>query len=151
MKEKKFLRDTKFGELLKEKAPKVFEVIGDVLPNSGALGLVKNIIQHSDDIDPETKKMLHDQLIESYKTEVADRDSARKREVEIAKVRKFDLMFNLTGIVGLGSFSFLVYAIVYLSIPEGNKEIWIHLIGITEGITISLFGYFYGSAMRDKK
>lgn len=151
MKEKKFLRDTKFGALLKEKAPKVFEVIGDVLPNSGALGLVKNIIQHSDDIDPETKKMLHDQLIESYKTEVADRDSARKREVEIAKVRKFDLMFNLTGIVGLGSFSFLVYAIVYLSIPEGNKEIWIHLIGITEGITISLFGYFYGSAMRDKK
>ena len=102
----KFLRDTKFGALLKEKAPKVFEVIGDVLPNSGALGLVKNIIQHSDDIDPETKKMLHDQLIESYKTEVADRDSARKREVEIAKVRKFDLMFNLTGIVGLGSFSF---------------------------------------------
>lgn len=151
MKDKKFLRDTKFGALLKEKAPKVFEVIGDVLPNSGALGLVKNIIQHSDDIDPETKKMLHDQLIESYKTEVADRDSARKREVEIAKVRKFDLMFNLTGIVGLGSFSFLVYAIVYLSIPEGNKEIWIHLIGITEGITISLFGYFYGSAMRDKK
>ena len=151
MKEKKFLKDTKFGALLKEKAPKVFEVIGDVLPNSGALGLVKNIIQHSDDIDPETKKMLHDQLIESYKTEVADRDSARKREVEIAKVRKFDLMFNLTGIVGLGSFSFLVYAIVYLSIPEGNKEIWIHLIGITEGITISLFGYFYGSAMRDKK
>ena len=62
MKEKKFLRDTKFGALLKEKAPKVFEVIGDVLPNSGALGLVKNIIQHSDDIDPETKKMLHDQL-----------------------------------------------------------------------------------------
>lgn len=151
MKDKKFLRDTKFGALLKDKAPKVFEVIGDVLPNSGALGLVKNIIQHSDDIDPETKKMLHDQLIESYKTEVADRDSARKREVEIAKVRKFDLMFNLTGIVGLGSFSFLVYAIVYLSIPEGNKEIWIHLIGITEGITISLFGYFYGSAMRDKK
>lgn len=150
-KKKKFLRDTKFGALLKEKAPKVFEVIGDVLPNSGALGLVKNIIQHSDDIDPETKKLLHDQLIESYKTEVADRDSARKREVEIAKVKKFDFMFNLTGIVGLGAFAFLVYAIVYLHIPEGNKEIWIHLIGITEGISLSIFGYFYGSAMKDKK
>ena len=45
-------------------------------------------------------------------TEVADRDSARKREVEIAKVRKFDFLFTLTGLVGLGTFVFLVYAIV---------------------------------------
>lgn len=147
---KKFLRDTKFGKLLKEKAPQLVNIIGDVLPNAGALGIIKNVIDMAD-IDPETKKLLHDQLIESYKTEVADRDSARKREVEIAKVKKFDLMFNLTGIVGLSAFAFLVYAIVYLNIPEGNKEIWIHLIGITEGITISIFGYFYGSAMKNKK
>jgi hypothetical protein len=147
---KKFLRDTKFGALLKEKAPKLMSIIGDVLPNAGALGIIKNVIDNAD-LDPETKQMLHDQLIESYKTEVADRDSARKREIEIAKTKRFDFMFNLTGVVGLSAFAFLVYAIVYLHIPEGNKEIWIHLIGITEGITISIFGYFYGSAMRDKK
>ena len=86
-----------------------------------------------------------------YKLEVEDRDSARKREIEVSKVKKFDLMFNLTGLVGLSAFAFLVYAIVYLKIPEHNKEIWIHLIGITEGIALSITGYFYGSTMKDKK
>lgn len=145
------LKDTKVGQFLKTKAPKILDVIGDVLPDSGSLGIVKNLISQDPDLTPEEKAELHAQVVEVYKLEVEDRDSARNREIEVAKVKKFDLMFNLTGIVGLGSFSFLVYAIVYLSIPENNKEIWIHLIGITEGITISLFGYFYGSAMRDKK
>ena len=84
-------------------------------------------------------------------TKVADRDSARKREVEKAKTGQFDLMFNLTGIVGLGAFAFMIYAIVYLQIPESNKEVWIHLIGICEGIVLSIFGYFFGAAVRKNK
>ena len=74
-----------------------------------------------------------------------------KREVEKAKTGGFDLMFNLTGLVGLAAFSFIIYAIVYLEIPESNKEVWIHLIGISEGIVLSIFGYFYGSAVRKNK
>ncbi len=68
--------------------------------------------------------------------------------VEVSKTKKFDFMYNLTGIIGLAAFAFIVYAIVYLEIPEDNKEVWIHLIGICEGIVLSIFGYFYGSAAR---
>ena len=60
-------------------------------------------------------------------------------------------MFNLTGLTGLGAFLFIVYAIVYLDIPESNKEVWIHLIGICEGIVLSIFGYFFGSAIKNDK
>ena len=95
--------------------------------------------------------MLHLRIKELYELEVADRDSARKREVEISKTKKFDLMFNLTGLTGLGAFLFIVYAIVYLDIPESNKEVWIHLIGICEGIVLSIFGYFFGSAIKNDK
>jgi hypothetical protein len=80
-----------------------------------------------------------------------DRDSARQREVEKAKAGGFDIMFNLTGLTGLSAFSFIIYAIVYLEIPESNKEVWIHLIGICEGIVLSIFGYFFGSAIRKNK
>jgi hypothetical protein len=89
--------------------------------------------------------------VELYSLEVADRDSARNREVEKAKTGGFDLMFNLTGIIGLSAFAFIIYAIVYLEVPENNKEVWIHLIGICEGIVLSIFGYFYGSAVRKNK
>jgi len=39
---------------------------------------------------------------------------------------------------------------VYLSIPESNKEVWIHTIGIIEGVVLSIFGYFYGSSVKKK-
>ena len=111
----------------------------------------KNLIDSDDSIPAEDKEMLHLRIKELYELEVADRDSARKREVEISKTKKFDLMFNLTGLTGLGAFLFIVYAIVYLDIPESNKEVWIHLIGICEGIVLSIFGYFFGSAIKNDK
>ena len=115
------------------------------------MGILKNIISKDPDLTPEQKTELHDQVIELYKLEVDDRDSARNREVELAKTNRFDFMFNLTGLVGLSCFSFLVYAIVYLEIPAHNKEIWIHLIGVTEGIVLSIIGYFYGSSASRRK
>jgi hypothetical protein len=141
------LKDSKVGKLLASKLPGALDIVGDLLPDQGALGIVKNLI-NSADISEEEKQMLHNQVKELYELEVADRDSARKREIEVSKTRKFDIMFNLTGLTGLGAFLFIIYAIVYLDIPENNKEVWIHLIGICEGIVLSIFGYFFGSAIK---
>ena len=144
---KKF-KDTKVGKFLLNKVP---DFAADILPDKGVLGVVKNLIDSDPELTPEERSQMHDEIVELYKLEVADRDSARNREVEIAKTGRFDFMYNLTGIVGLAAFAFIVYAIVYLEIPEDNKEVWIHLIGICEGIVISIFGYFYGSAVKDNK
>lgn len=145
---KKKFKETKVGQFLLKKIP---GFVGDILPEKGVLGVVKNLIDNEPNLTIEEKKALNDELIDFYKLEVADRDSARKREVEKAKSGGFDLMFNLTGIIGLGAFSFIIYAIVYLQIPESNEEVFIHLIGICEGIVLSIFGYFFGSAVRKNK
>lgn len=144
---KKKFKDTKVGQFLLKKLP---GFASDILPDKGVLGVVKNLIDNEPDVTPEEKSKMHEELIELYQLEVADRDSARKREVEKAKTGGFDLMFNLTGIIGLSAFAFIIYAIVYLQIPENNKEVWIHLIGICEGIVLSIFGYFYGAAINKK-
>ena len=143
---KKKFKDTTVGKLILSKVP---DFVSKALPDNGVLGVVKNLIDNEPDLSPEEKAQMHEELVEFYKLEVADRDSARKREVEIAKTGRFDLMYNLTGIVGLGAFAFIVYAIVYLEIPKENKEVWIHLIGICEGIVLSIFGYFFGSAVKN--
>ena len=148
MKDNKPFKETKVGKFLLKKLP---NFVSGILPDKGVLGIIKNVIDSDDTITPEERESMHKELIELYKIEVADRDSARKREVEKAKTGQFDLMFNLTGLVGLAAFSFIIYAIVYLEIPESNKEVWIHLIGISEGIVLSIFGYFYGSAVRKNK
>jgi hypothetical protein len=143
MSDKKPFKETKVGKLLGN--------LGGILPDKGVLGVLKQVIDTDDTLTPEEKEDAHNALIEAYKAEVADRESARQREVEIAKTGRFDLMYNLTGVVGLGAFSFIVYAIVYLEIPAENKEVWIHLIGICEGIVLSIFGYFFGTSMKNDK
>ena len=150
-KPKKKFRDTKVGKLLGNIAPNILGVAGDLLPDAGVLGMVKNLIDKDENIKPEDKAVIHDQIKELYQLEVADRDSARKREVEIAKTGKTDYMHITTGLIGLGCFCFMIYAIVYLEIPESNKEVWINLIGIVQGIVLSIFGFYYGSAVKGNK
>ena len=67
MKNKKF-NQTKIGAFLKTKAPKVLAAIGNVLPDKGTLGIVKNLISSDTKIkavDKETAmKLIEQDLIE---------------------------------------------------------------------------------------
>ena len=54
-------------------------------------------------------------------------------------------MMNFTGVVGLGGFVLLLVAIVFLQVPEHNKELMIHTTGIVEGTVLSIVGYYFGS------
>lgn len=144
---KKKFKDTAVGKFFMRKLP---ELAGAAL-TGGPLEALKSIIDSDSTITPEEKEKLHNDLIEAYKAEVADRDSARGREVEIAKTGKFDFLFNLTGIVGLTAFGVVVWAILTLEIPESNKELFYHMVGIVEGVVLSIFGYYFGTSMKDNK
>lgn len=145
----KKLKETKFGKLLKDKAPHILEFVGDILPDNGALGVVKNLIDKDEAIDPETKKLIHQQLVETYKIEVEDRESARKREIEITKSGKTDWMFIATGAVGLFAFLFIIYSVVYVTIPEHNEKTFYTLIGLMEGLIASIFAFYFGARVRN--
>ena len=56
MSDNKKVRDTKLGKWLKEKAPNVLDTVGDLLPNQGALVLVKNLLDKEPGIDPAEAK-----------------------------------------------------------------------------------------------
>lgn len=56
-KNKKKFKETKVGIFLKDKAPKILDGIGDILPDNGAFGVVKNLISSDNSIGPEDKEM----------------------------------------------------------------------------------------------
>jgi hypothetical protein len=56
-KEKKKFKETKIGAFLTNKAPKILDTIGDVLPDNGAFGIVKNLISSDNTLGPEDKEM----------------------------------------------------------------------------------------------
>ena len=133
---------------------KVGKIVGKLsgsLPDKGVLGVLKNLIDSDEELTPEEKKAAQEALIRAYEAEVSDRDSARKREVEIAKSGKIDWLFIITGVVGLGAFAIIIWAILALEIPKDNKDLFIHTIGIVEGVALSIFGYYFGTSMKDNK
>lgn len=133
---------------------KIGRIIGgakDILPNNGVLGVLKNLIDSDDTLSAEEKKEAHIHLKDLYEIEVKDRDSARDREARIAEAGGKDPMMFITGLVGLLAFLYLIYIITTQDVPDSNKEIFIHLIGIVEGISLSIFGYYFGSAIKDNK
>jgi len=130
---------------------KVGQLLSKVLPDKGIVGVLKNVIDLDENLSPEDKEKAQETLLKAYEAEVNDRDSARKREIEIAKTGREDWLFNLTGIVGLGAFAVIIWAILALDIPAPNKELFYHLIGIVEGVSLSIFGYYFGTSMKDNK
>ena len=141
---KKPFKETKVGKFLLDKLP---NIAGDILPDKGVLGIVKNLIDSDDSMDEAQKDAMYKEL---YELEIADRDSARKREVEVKKAGGQDYMMFITGIVGLASFVFTIYAVVYVPSVTEN-DLFVHLMGMIEGVVVSnLFAYYYGTST-DKK
>lgn len=86
MSERKKIRDTKLGVWLKEKAPSVLETVGDLLPDSGGLGVVKNLIDKQyPDLDPEEVKAKLDAEVQ-FQNNVTERWKADMGgDVKLAK------------------------------------------------------------------
>jgi hypothetical protein len=57
MKDKQKPKDWKITKFLKEKSPKLLEKLGDILPNSGGLGVLKNLISNDKELSKEDKEM----------------------------------------------------------------------------------------------
>jgi hypothetical protein len=137
--------------LVKSKAPQLLDKAGDLLPDSGWLGVVKNIIDNDEDLTPEEKNAMREHLLEVFAKEVEDRQSARERQVQMVKAGAKDWLFSITGITGLTAFLFLAGTIVFLEVPENNEEIFIHLIGIVEGVALMIFSFYFGGIKKEDK
>jgi dihydroxyacetone kinase len=150
MKGKPF-KDTKLGSWLKEKAPNILDTVGDVLPDKGVLGIIKNLIDKDPNIAPEDKlefeKILLEHEREMYALEVEDRNSARSREVEITKAGGNDHLMYAAGYTALGTFMVMVYAVVWRPSTE-HSALFHQLMGIIEGVALTVFGYYFGTSKR---
>ena len=63
MSKKKKIKDTKLGSWLADKAPNILGVVGDLLPDKGALGIVKNLIDKDPAVDSEEAQRIIDCLL----------------------------------------------------------------------------------------
>ena len=87
MSEKKTkIKDTGLGKWLKSKAPNVLNVVGDLLPDSGGLGVVKNLITNDPEVDTDEGMAAVDAEIQ-FQNNVTERWKADMgSDVKLAKL-----------------------------------------------------------------
>jgi len=153
-------KESKFKAFLDKAGDKIKENGGDVI-NIGAKALTGNIsgaISETIELftgkdDPESKALLNELELkrkefelETYRLEVQDRDSARNREVELKKAGGQDVMMLVSGGVAMIAFLTIIFTILFVELPEKNENLIHQVIGITEGVAISVFTYYFGSS-----
>lgn len=80
------IKDTKLGGWLKVKAPGILSLVGDLLPDKGGLGIVKNLLDKEKGVDPAEAKAKVDAEIH-FQNNVTERWRAdMSSDVKLAKL-----------------------------------------------------------------
>jgi hypothetical protein len=147
MKDKK-IKDTALGAWLKTKVPALAEKVGDLLPDSGVLGVVKNLVDKEPDVSMEDKlefeKLKQQQEVEAQK-QVTERWKADMgSDVKLAK-----LIRPITLIALMGMFMLTMIFDSLDNWPFNVKDSYIDLLQV---LMLTAFGaYFAGRTIEKAK
>jgi hypothetical protein len=84
------IKETKLGSWLKDKAPHILNTVGDLLPEKGVLGVVKNLLDKEPGLTPEQKlefeKLQFEQEMNAQNNVTERWKSDMSSDAKIAKV-----------------------------------------------------------------
>jgi len=138
------IKNTKLGAWLKGKAPKVLDVVGDLLPDKGALGVVKNLLDKEPGVDPSEAKAMVDAEVQ-FQNNVTERWKAdMSSDVKLAK-----LIRPITLIALMSMFMVTMVADSMDDWPFNVKDSYVSLLEI---LMLTAFGaYFAGRTIEKAK
>ena len=142
--EKTKIKDTKLGAWFKSKAPNVLTIMGDVLPDKGALGIVKNLLGNEPDVDPAEAQAMIDAEVK-FQENVTERWKADMgSDVKLAK-----LIRPVTLIALMSMFMLTMVADSMDDWPFNVKDSYVSLLEI---LMLTSFGaYFAGRTIEKAK
>ncbi len=78
--------------------------------------------------------------------EYKDVDSARNRDVELAKAGRGNYRADIMAYGALIAFGLSGYALIKMEIPQANRELIVYLLGALTVIVKDLYGFEFGSS-----
>jgi len=135
------LKETKLGEWFREKSPKVFDIIGEVIPGGDVLQAIGALIDST--TESEEERLEARRMLQELSN--ADRDSARNREIEVTKaIGKRDWMQIF---VGVSAMIIGITLVIWAKNGVDDKEIFFHILGFAEGTLVGqVVNYYFGSS-----
>ena len=144
MSKKKKIKDTKLGSWLADKAPGILGVVGDLLPDSGALGIVKNLIDKDPAVDSAEAQKVIDAEVKFQENVSARWASDMGSDVKLAK-----LIRPLTLLALMSMFMLTMVFDSVDTLPFNVKDSYVSLLEI---LMLTAFGaYFAGRTIEKVK
>ena len=144
MGKKKKIKDTKLGSWLADKAPGILGVVGDLLPDSGALGIVKNLIDKDPAVDSEEAQRVIDAEVKFQENVSARWAADMGSDVKLAK-----LIRPLTLLALMTMFMLTMVFDSMDTLPFNVKDAYVSLLEI---LMLTAFGaYFAGRTIEKVK
>ena len=139
---KRKIKDTGLGKWLAEKAPNVLNTVGDLLPDQGALGVVKNLLDKEPGVDPAEAKAKIDAEI-AFQNNVTERWKADMgSDVKLAK-----LIRPVTLIALMGMFMITMIFDSLDNWPFNVKDSYIDLLQV---LMLTAFGAYFAGRTIEK-
>lgn len=136
------IKNTRLGGWLKEKAPKILDVVGDLLPDQGGLGVVKNLLEKEPGIDPvEAKAKVEAEI--AFQNNVTERWKAdMSSDVNLAKYIR-----PVTLICLMVMFMATMVADSLDNLPFNVKDSYVSLLEI---LMLTAFGAYFAGRTIEK-
>jgi hypothetical protein len=103
--------------------------------------------------NPANLEKLKEMELEFAKIDAADRDSARKREVEMAKADVHFITKNITSILAIGILTgsiVIAMLVFFVDFPDSQENILIFVLGSLFSIATQVVSYYFGSSQGSK-
>ncbi len=142
MKEEKKIKDTELGAWMLQKAPKVLDVVGHMLPDRGMLGVVKNLLHNEPEVDNSEADARVDAEV-AYQEQVTKRwEADMSSDVKLAK-----LIRPVTLICLLGMFMVTMVFDSLDNLPFNVKDSYVSLLEI---LMLTSFGAYFAGRTIEK-
>jgi hypothetical protein len=104
--------------------------------------------------NPENIQKLKEMELEFYKIDAQDRNSARNREIEMAKSDVHFITKNIASILALGTLSgsmVMTGLIFFVDFPDSQENIIIFALGFLSSSATQVLSYYFGSSQGSKE
>jgi hypothetical protein len=104
--------------------------------------------------DPDKLNKLKEMELEFAKLDAQDRNSARNREIEMAKSDVHFITKNITSLLALSTLSgalVMTSLIFFVDFPDSQENIIIFVLGSLFGIATQVISYYFGSSQGSKE
>jgi len=150
-KERKKFKDTKAFAIAKKLVPSLVGTIADIIPGGAMIkGVISAIAGTGTKLSPEDEAILLQYMADCYELEVRDRESARAREVAMAKAGDKNWTQNILAFLGVLGFFGCISVLFLLDLKPGTEKILMLLIGTLSSIATAIFSYYFGSSKGSK-